>query len=65
MIDEKEYIGGVVERCMELSFYSIQKSLILAIKRSLLNADEKKIEHPINVSVNTWNKLIELEKENT
>lgn len=52
----------IIEMSKGLSFYSIQKTLINAIKRSLFESmDSKQISYDINL--NEWKKLIDLEKK--
>lgn len=52
----------IINQCMGLSYYSIQKTLINAIKRTLFKQlDTKKIGHAIDLNV--WHELIQLEKK--
>ena len=51
----------IINQCHGLSYYSIQKTLVNAIKRTLFNQiDNKSISSQINVEI--WSELIELEK---
>lgn len=62
--DKPRSVNGVVESAKGLSYYSIQKTLINAIKRSLFNQAEGKVK-PIKakISVNLWEELITEEKQ--
>ncbi|WP_010182984.1 AAA family ATPase [Aquimarina agarilytica] len=58
----KTILSRIIKKCEGLSYYSIQKTLINTIKRSLFEQlDSKKIVQKINVSI--WSNLIELEKK--
>lgn len=58
----KTALTKIITQCEALSYYSIQKTLINAIKRTLFKQlDDKKLGHKIDVSV--WSELIELEKK--
>lgn len=58
----KTALNKIIKQCEDLSYYSIQKTLINAIKRTLFKQlDEKKLGHKIDVSV--WSELIDLEKK--
>lgn len=61
--DKPRSINKVIECAKGLSYYSIQKTLITAIKRSLFNQAEAKVK-PIKttISVDTWNEMIKEEK---
>ena len=55
-------LNKIVRQCEGLSYYSIQKTLINAIKRTLFKQlDDKKLGQKIDVSV--WSELIEFEKK--
>jgi len=58
----KTALNKIIRQCESLSYYSIQKTLINAIKRTLFKQlDDKKLVHKIDVSV--WSELIQLEKK--
>lgn len=61
--DSKIKANKVIKDSIGLSYYSIQKTLITAIKRSLfaMNNPEKIISAKIDTSI--WQKLIDIEKE--
>jgi AAA+ superfamily predicted ATPase len=61
--DNKKKGKTLIKSCLGLSYYSVQKTLIAAIKRSLFNAfSDKNI--PISALINTaiWAELIKAEK---
>ena len=61
-VPSKTALNRIIKQCATLSYYSIQKTLINAIKRTLFKQlDDKKLVHNIDVSV--WSELIELEKK--
>lgn len=61
-IPSKVALNKIIKQCENLSYYSIQKTLINAIKRTLFKQlDNKNLVPKINVSV--WSELIELEKK--
>jgi SpoVK/Ycf46/Vps4 family AAA+-type ATPase len=61
-IQSKTALNKIVKQCEKLSYYSIQKTLINAIKRTLFKQlDNKKLITKIDISV--WSELIELEKK--
>jgi AAA+ superfamily predicted ATPase len=61
-LPSKSALSKIIKQCEGLSYYSVQKTLINAIKRTLFKQlDDKKLEQKIDVSV--WSELIELEKK--
>jgi len=62
--DKPRSINKVIEGVNGLSYYSIQKTLVTAIKRSLFNQAEGKVKL-INATISTdiWKELISEEKE--
>ena len=61
-LPSKTAFNKVVKQCDGLSYYSIQKTLINAIKRTLFKQlDDKKIGQKIDMSV--WSNLIDQEKK--
>ena len=62
--DKPRSINKVIESAKGLSYYSIQKTLVTAIKRSLFNQTEGKVK-PIKATISTdiWKELIAEEKE--
>lgn len=63
-LDKPRSINAVIEGAVGLSYYSIQKTLVTAIKRSLFTQTEDKVK-PIQatISMDVWNELITEEKE--
>jgi AAA+ superfamily predicted ATPase len=62
--DNKAVAKSIIKSSIGLSYYSIQKTLITAIKRSLFIKIEKKVI-PLSAKINTsiWKDLINSEKE--
>ena len=61
--DNKRNADSIIKNSVGLSYYTIQRSLITAIKRSLFNnADNRSISRKINTSI--WKDLINQEKNN-
>lgn len=58
--DNIRKIPGIVRQCKGLSYYSIQRTLITAIKRSIFNK-KSRILHP-KISTDLWLTLIKKEK---
>jgi AAA+ superfamily predicted ATPase len=61
--DNKKTINAIIKKCAGLSYYTIQKTLITAIKRSLFDKIENK---SISMQINTqiWKELIDQEQSN-
>jgi AAA+ superfamily predicted ATPase len=61
--DNSRAVTSIIKSCRGLSYYSIQKTLITAIKRSLFNLNDKVI--PLTAVINTsiWKKIVDEEKE--
>lgn len=61
--DQPKKLDAIIKSCSGLSYYSIQKTLITAIKRSVLNQaeDVKTLKAEINVVL--WQELIEKERK--
>lgn len=55
----------VIKNSVGLSYYSIQKALITAIKRSLFIQAKKKIPEIALINVEIWEQLLKEEKNNT
>ena len=51
------------KKCVGLSYYVIQKTLITAIKRSILNMDKDILPKKIKIETSAWEQLIEQEKQ--
>ncbi len=62
--DNKKTASSLVKSCIGLSYYSIQKTLITAIKRSLFErTDAKTIPLTAKIATSVWKNLIESEKK--
>ena len=63
LFDNKTAANKILKESKGLSYYSIQKTLITAIKRSLFAASKEEIK--LNSKINTliWKRLIETEKK--
>lgn len=62
ILSSKTALDNIINQCLGLSYYSIQKTLVNAIKRTLFKLlDDKRVGHKIDVSI--WSELIELEKK--
>lgn len=62
--DNKRTAASLVKSCLGLSYYSIQKTLITAIKRSLFEkTDEKVIPLTAKIKTSVWKDLIVYEKK--
>lgn len=61
--DNKKAINTIIKKCGGLSYYTIQKTLITAIKRSLFEKSENK---SLSMKINTqiWKELIDQEQSN-
>lgn len=62
--DKPKSINKVIESAKGLSYYSIQKTLVTSIKRSLFNQAEDKVKSiKVIISIDIWKELIAEEKE--
>lgn len=62
--DNKKTAKTITKSCLGLSYYSIQKTLITAIKRSLFNREsENTIPFTTKINTVTWKELITSEKK--
>ncbi len=64
-LNEPSKLTSLIKFCHGLSYYSIQKSLITAIKRSLLELDRKSVGKKVKVDVTLWKELIQKEKKDS
>lgn len=62
--DSLKKLKEIIESSKGLSYYSIQKTLITAIKRSIFKLNSNSIPNQPSISTNTWLKLILQEKSN-
>lgn len=62
--DNKTAAKTIIKSCIGLSYYSIQKTLITAIKRSLFNnTSENTIPLTAKISTKVWKELVSMEKK--
>jgi SpoVK/Ycf46/Vps4 family AAA+-type ATPase len=61
--DKKNIAKKTINSSVGLSYYSIQKTLITAIKRSIFNQDNMIKELTITINTSTWQQLIIEEKK--
>lgn len=62
IFDNQKNVLPIVKESIGLSFYSIQKTLISAIKRSIFNFSDNVIPLQAVIQTNTWKELILQEK---
>lgn len=60
--DKKTHLTKIKKSCIGLSYYSIQKTLISAIKRSVLSQTESTTPLKIKIDTNLWQSLIQKER---
>ncbi|ROI11158.1 AAA family ATPase [Epilithonimonas hominis] len=60
--DNKTVANKIIKAAVGLSYYSIQKTLITAIKRSLFAASEINKILSAQISTSIWKNLVEVEK---
>jgi AAA+ superfamily predicted ATPase len=60
--DKPKSVSKIIKESIGLSYYSIQKTLITAIKRSLFYQNKKAIPIVASIHVDVWKQLLELEK---
>lgn len=56
-------IKSIIKDAVGLSYYSIQKTLISAIKRSIFNTTPTEVEASPIINVSTWKELISIERK--
>lgn len=61
--DNQRNVSSIVKEAIGLSFYSIQKTLVTAIKRSIFNLSEKVIPLQAVIQTSTWKELVLQEKK--
>ncbi len=65
VLDDKRRLKKIVNLCVGLSFYTIQKTLIATIKRKIFDLEKEWHGEKIKIDTNTWIELIEKEKKNS
>lgn len=63
IFDKQTNVSAIIKDAAGLSFYSIQKTLVTAIKRSIFNLSEKVISMRPVIQTDTWKELILQEKK--
>jgi AAA+ superfamily predicted ATPase len=63
IFDSKAAANKIIKTCIGLSYYSIQKTLITAIKRSLFASPETETKFLGKINTVIWKQLIEAEKK--
>jgi len=63
IFDNKTKVAEIIKLSKGLSYYSIQKTLITAIKRSIFNQAEKVKSLSTKISTSVWKDLIMEEKK--
>lgn len=61
-LDKKNSLGSIVEGCQGLSYYAIQRTLITAVKRSVIAHPRTSLTKP-RVDTNLWLDLVGKEKQ--
>lgn len=61
--DKQRNISAIIKATLGLSYYSIQKTLITAIKRSIFNFSNKVVPMQATIETNIWKELILQEKK--
>lgn len=61
--DGKTALPAIIDQCFGLSYYSIQKTLITAIKRSLFEHKDEKVIPRGTINTTIWNELVLLERK--
>lgn len=60
--DNKAAANRIIKQCVGLSYYSIQKTLITAIKRTLFASVDSKTILSAHINTSIWKALVEAEK---
>ncbi len=60
--DNKVVANTIIKQALGLSYYSIQKTLVTAIKRSLFASDSPETQLSATIDTSIWKSLIETEK---
>lgn len=61
--DKPKMLTSIVKVCQGLSYYSIQRTLISAIKRSIFDMDKKTVGAKAKINTALWLRLLEKEKK--
>ncbi|WP_426092754.1 AAA family ATPase [Flavobacterium sp. DSR3-2] len=61
--DNKTKANTIIKKSLGLSYYSIQKTLVTAIKRSLFAIENPELTLNAKINTSVWQNLIEIEKK--
>ena len=61
--DNKAKANTIIKKSLGLSYYSIQKTLVTAIKRSLFAIENPELTLNAKINTSVWQNLIEIEKK--
>jgi AAA+ superfamily predicted ATPase len=61
--DKPRNVGSIIKESVGLSYYSIQKTLVTAIKRTIFKLDEQAIPMQAVIRTDIWKSLISQEKK--
>lgn len=64
-IDKPKTLPSIIKACKGLSYYSIQKTLVTTIKRSLFEMDKKTIGVKAKINTYLWLQLLKKEKQDS
>ncbi|MBL4898821.1 MAG: AAA family ATPase [Colwellia sp.] len=62
VLDKPKMLTSILKEADGLSFFSVQKTLITAIKRSILESQENHVSKGYTISTRTWLRLLTREK---
>jgi predicted metal-dependent hydrolase len=62
--DNQKKINAIEKKCIGLSYYTIQRTLLTAMKRSLLDLDTNIAPKEFCINTAIWEQLIDKEKNN-
>lgn len=63
LFSNKREAAKIIKQCEGLSYYSIQKTLLTALKRSLFKQSDKDIKSITKIDVQIWKALVDAEKK--
>ncbi|MFW5761295.1 MAG: hypothetical protein ACOCXH_09970, partial [Cyclobacteriaceae bacterium] len=63
-LNEESELDNIIPLSEGLSYFSVQRSLVNAIKRTLLDVDNAETEKVLTIDTDTWVQLLQKEKQN-
>jgi len=63
VFNNKREVTKIIKQCEGLSYYSVQKTLLTALKRSLFKQSDKDIKSITKIDVQIWKALVDAEKK--